>query len=146
MRGNTALRLKLTPRVRGGHSRIGLHRTNVGQARSTLNWGLPWENTSFFALKGTCGWPGVQRSIREATGASREGPAIANDCSRHTRWCSSLARRDCKVESAALSTLVLTERGCIHSCGLPSNFGVSKTRFENLFALRYILYKRTVFL
>jgi len=96
-------------------------------------------------LKGTCGWSGGQRSISDASGASREVPAIADDCSRHKR-CSSLARRDCKVESAALSMLVLTERGCVHSCGLPSNFGVSRTRFENLLALRYILYKRTAFL
>jgi len=86
-----------------------------------------------------------ERSISDATDASREVPAIADDCSWHN-WCSSLARRDCKVERAALTTLVLTERGCVQSCGLPSNFGLSKTQFENLFALRYILYKRTAFL
>jgi len=34
-------------------------------------------------LKGTCGWSSIQRSIREATGAFREVPAIADDCSRH---------------------------------------------------------------
>jgi len=90
----------------------------VASACTGLTWARPevlWIEVSperirrSSKLKGTCGWPGVQRSIREATGASREVPAIADDCSRH-KWCSSLARRDCKVESVALSTLVLTER------------------------------------
>jgi len=93
----------------------------VASACTGLMWArpeVPWIEVS------------PERSISDATGASREVPEIADDCSRHN-WCSSLARRNCKVESAALSTLVLTERGCVHSCGLLSNFGVFKTRFEN---------------
>jgi len=121
--------------------------TGLTWARSEVPWIVvsPESIRRSSKLKGTCGWSGEQRSISDATGVSREVPAIVDDCSRHN-WCSSLDRRDCKVESAALSTLVLTERGCVQSCGLPSNFGVSKIRFENLFALRYISYKRTAFL
>jgi len=54
--------------------------------------------------------------------------------------------RDCKMETAASSTLVLDRIMFCTFRRLTPYFGVSETRFENLSARRYIWYRRTAFL